>query len=708
VENSVESGPQPVEPALAAVRVFAAAQGEENPGPSEDNQSYLTYTLPLPDVGAALRNAQPVVAADGDVDLSWTVVHAGSEREVEITSAGADAWDVVEDKGEDVLVARADLPGPPGTWTSELVAKTLDGAKGTGATLRFEKGPWTEPLTAETGRQGVWVGPSVASFAEWALRNPDAAVDLLGAEGGSFVAVEDGPEEFDPDARLVVAKPAARPPAVPDPPDLAERLAKSGHTDDLVSWRAAHVDVPATLDEEDARRIELVVAWAGARSLAEVEQEAGKVLRPARASATQWSLDEIHEADATPSEALITLARWTAESFDETGLEVARAIAAEKVESPFTAHPAAPVEGSAKIAYQVAISNEVRESLARQNELEKSYLEADAEMARTREAMAAAVDQVVTRALTGALAVAIAALTAKVVRGWPVTIAGGVLAAYLVGNAVYLARPVWRAAKERLASLGKITEGRRDLSATGITQVTDSIDTWRTEVNGYKRWAIVVLVLLGGLALVGGVLANDRISPLYSSSAPVPIDAQGPPLPLGAAAARQTLTELKVAGHGSKKPYDRDRFPHWIGQGASCDTRGVVRIRDGDDVRTGDRCRVKSGTWKSFYDGQTLNDVGDVQVDHVVPLSNAWRSGASTWREPRRRAFANDLADPELIAVSESSNNAKRDQSVEDWPPPKRGARCWYARAWIQVKRRWGLTVTAPEKAALRRMLTTC
>jgi hypothetical protein len=97
-----------------------------------------------------------------------------------------------------------------------------------------------------------------------------------------------------------------------------------------------------------------------------------------------------------------------------------------------------------------------------------------------------------------------------------------------------------------------------------------------------------------------------------------------------------------------------------------------------------------------------------VDIDHVVPLANAWRSGAKRWTLVQRRAFANDLQDSQLIAVSASSNRSKGDQGPDTWKPPRRAAWCLYSRWWVQVKSHSRLTATQPERSELRRMVATC
>lgn len=175
-----------------------------------------------------------------------------------------------------------------------------------------------------------------------------------------------------------------------------------------------------------------------------------------------------------------------------------------------------------------------------------------------------------------------------------------------------------------------------------------------------------------------------------------------------AEASLRQLDELAVADWASMSGYSRDRFQHWTGQGEGCDTRDVVLRRDGDGVTTGEDCAIKAGTWFSVYDGKTVTDPSDLDIDHVVPLANAWRTGASRWTAEQREAFANDLTRPQLIAVTASTNRAKGDQDPSAWQPPRRDYWCQYAHDWVAVKSYWRLSATTAEKAALYDMLETC
>ncbi|GAB7188996.1 HNH endonuclease family protein [Kitasatospora sp. Ki12] len=137
-------------------------------------------------------------------------------------------------------------------------------------------------------------------------------------------------------------------------------------------------------------------------------------------------------------------------------------------------------------------------------------------------------------------------------------------------------------------------------------------------------------------------------------------------------------------------------------------TREVVLDRDGQDVVQNDKCQAVDGYWTSPYDGRTFTNSKDLDVDHVVPLANAWRSGADEWDTKTRKAFANDLTDPQLVAVSAASNRSKGDKGPEAWRPPLRSYWCTYSRAWIHVKSLFHLNITADEQTALADMLDTC
>ncbi|BCY15370.1 DUF1524 domain-containing protein [Actinoplanes sp. L3-i22] len=162
-----------------------------------------------------------------------------------------------------------------------------------------------------------------------------------------------------------------------------------------------------------------------------------------------------------------------------------------------------------------------------------------------------------------------------------------------------------------------------------------------------------------------------------------------------------------VAKTGTMAGYSREKFPHWKSTGKNCDVRDSVLERDGTKVKLSG-CNVVAGTWKSLYDDKTVTTPGAVDIDHMVPLAAAWRSGAAAWTTDQREAFANDLDRPQLVAVSAGSNRSKGDQDPSTWKPPAQDAWCSYAQDWVTVKSYYKLNVTQKEKDALKDMLGTC
>jgi hypothetical protein len=157
--------------------------------------------------------------------------------------------------------------------------------------------------------------------------------------------------------------------------------------------------------------------------------------------------------------------------------------------------------------------------------------------------------------------------------------------------------------------------------------------------------------------------------------------------------------------------YSRAKFVHWIdADGDGCDTRQEVLIAEAvKKPRIGAGCRLYGGVWVSTYDGQRFTTYGGMDVDHMVPLAEAWASGARNWNSATRRAFANDLAYRySLNAISAHSNRSKGDREPGSWMPTKASYRCIYVKSWIAVKWRWHLAVDASEKASLVRNLKAC
>ncbi|KAL8342989.1 hypothetical protein RB598_004381 [Gaeumannomyces tritici] len=173
-------------------------------------------------------------------------------------------------------------------------------------------------------------------------------------------------------------------------------------------------------------------------------------------------------------------------------------------------------------------------------------------------------------------------------------------------------------------------------------------------------------------------------------------------------AAKAQLAGLTVAPSSTGTGYSRSLFPHWIAVSGNCNARETVLKRDGTNVETNAACNAVSGTWVSPYDGGRWTSASDIQIDHMIPLKNAWISGAASWTTDKRQQFANDLTRPQLWAVTGSVNGAKSDSSPDKWKPPLASFYCTYAKSWVQVKSYWQLTITSAEKTALTSMLNTC
>ena len=174
------------------------------------------------------------------------------------------------------------------------------------------------------------------------------------------------------------------------------------------------------------------------------------------------------------------------------------------------------------------------------------------------------------------------------------------------------------------------------------------------------------------------------------------------------ALASELLCGLVVEKEHIGVPYERDLFFYGRdpdGDGHS--TRSEILLRDSTvevqiDYRNGSSYIV-TGAWLSPLDATSYSASSDVEVDHLVPLKEAWDSGAWRWSSDELRSFANDLEYPTLIVVSMSMNRSKGQKDFAEWTPVH--AKCWYAQMWILVKFRWNLAVDVLEKNALVEVL---
>ncbi|MEH0844005.1 HNH endonuclease family protein [Micromonospora sp. CPCC 205711] len=157
--------------------------------------------------------------------------------------------------------------------------------------------------------------------------------------------------------------------------------------------------------------------------------------------------------------------------------------------------------------------------------------------------------------------------------------------------------------------------------------------------------------------------------------------------------------------------YSRDLFPHWVdADGDGCNTRNEVLLAEAVSAPSvSGTCTLSGGRWYSYYDNAYWTLTGDLDIDHMVPLAEAWDSGARNWTTSRRQAYANDLGDNRpLAAVTDNVNQSKGDQDPGTWMPPYASARCRYVNEWVATKIRWRLTVDSVEKSALSSWANSC
>jgi len=189
------------------------------------------------------------------------------------------------------------------------------------------------------------------------------------------------------------------------------------------------------------------------------------------------------------------------------------------------------------------------------------------------------------------------------------------------------------------------------------------------------------------------------------------------PLEASTVTASAVLETLAVKGRAPKTGYERSQFgPAWSDVDRNgCDTRNDILNRDLTSIiyKPGThQCVVLSGTLLDPYSGEAISFLrgvatsSDVQIDHVVALSNAWQTGAFKLTYEKRLAFANDPMN--LLAVKGRLNSQKGDGDAATWLPPRKDIRCAYVAQQIVVKAKYGLWVTPPEKAAMLGLLSKC
>ncbi|GAA2754340.1 excalibur calcium-binding domain-containing protein [Amnibacterium kyonggiense] len=173
----------------------------------------------------------------------------------------------------------------------------------------------------------------------------------------------------------------------------------------------------------------------------------------------------------------------------------------------------------------------------------------------------------------------------------------------------------------------------------------------------------------------------------------------------GQVSALTLLGKLSVAPESHASSYKRSKFTLWVDANRNGEnTRAeVLKAESKKKVVLSRSGTVRTGRWVSPYDGKVFTVGSKLDSDHLVPLEEAWTSGAASWSTKKRTAYANDLGyGPSLVAVSQHANRSKGDKAPDAYLPPRTSYDCTYVRDWVAVKYRWGLKVDADEKAALQ------
>jgi len=225
-----------------------------------------------------------------------------------------------------------------------------------------------------------------------------------------------------------------------------------------------------------------------------------------------------------------------------------------------------------------------------------------------------------------------------------------------------------------------------------------------------RRLAVLLIVAIVSLSSLAYDMAQDELFITKESTKTTDVPRERDDL--AAPTAQSILDELTVKGRAPKTGYERGEFSSGWGRLAECDLRNIILRRDLDDTQTDDNCRVVSGTLQDPYTGaqieftrgKTTSD--DVQIDHVVALSNAWQTGAQLLSSEQRRSFANDPLN--LVAVDGAANQQKSDGDAATWLPANKSFRCQYVARQIAVKQAYSLWVTSAEKLAMETVLRRC
>lgn len=224
------------------------------------------------------------------------------------------------------------------------------------------------------------------------------------------------------------------------------------------------------------------------------------------------------------------------------------------------------------------------------------------------------------------------------------------------------------------------------------------------EVQRKRRLSFVMLIII---VAIGGIFLHENS--WQTETAPVPREKTVEVIEGSALAA---LGEVEIKGRAPKTDYSRDHFGDGWALQDGCDTRNIILNRDLENVVVGDGCKIQRGVLTDPYTGKTIEfqrgsgTSDDVQIDHVVALSDAWQKGAQQLTPEKREAFANDPL--ELLAVDGTANQQKSNSDAASWLPANKAFRCQYVARQIAVKLKYDLWMTQAEYDTIRSILLRC
>lgn len=214
----------------------------------------------------------------------------------------------------------------------------------------------------------------------------------------------------------------------------------------------------------------------------------------------------------------------------------------------------------------------------------------------------------------------------------------------------------------------------------------------------------VIIGFIIGICSVGFVYSHSTIE--YYDTFPIQQTPQNNTLECTPDVCGEAIWELYTAS--PELTYARSKFKHWTDVDGDCqDTRAEVLADESLIPVSYDEsgCRVIEGLWVGFFTGKVFTKASQLDVDHLVPLKEAWVSGASEWTDTGRMAYANDMSNGmHLGAVSLSANRSKGDRGPDKWLPPLESARCPYVTAWSRIKKNWNLEMSKQENNIIKKV----